>query len=243
MPGGIAQMCVQGTGCGTEDDWGQFSASRFSTKNIGRIPRFQELAERYGARPTYLVTYPVATDPSAVELLGAYQNRGRCEVGSHPHPWNTPPVQEARSNYNSFMSNLPGELQYRKLRTLHETITTSFDRAPTCHRSGRWGFSEEVARHLVRLGYVVDTSVSPSMDWSGSGGPDYSGYASESFIYRIDPTPGDEGGTLLEVPATIDFAQAPVFLAKRVYWSLQRDIPLGPKVSVNAGRKLLICGA
>jgi hypothetical protein len=183
-----------------------------------------------------LITYPVATDSRAVGILGKLQQAGECEIGTHLHPWNTPPAPEAKSVRNSYISNLPPDLQYRKIKTLHETITRAFGTAPTSYRSGRWGFNEDVARALIRLGYAVDTSVYPLSDWSSSGGPDFTSSTLEPFVYRME----HGGGTLLEVPASIDFLQARRRLAAATYWTVKRTMPVCDKVLAGMGRLRLL---
>ena len=41
----------------------------FTLNNIRRIPRLQDLFDKYGMLPTYLVTYPVASDEESVKIL------------------------------------------------------------------------------------------------------------------------------------------------------------------------------
>ncbi|MGH7411514.1 MAG: polysaccharide deacetylase family protein, partial [Candidatus Methylomirabilis sp.] len=124
-----------------EDNWGNFAASRSSLGNIERIPALQELFDHFAVTPTYLITYPVATDERAVSVLRAILQRGRCEIGAHCHPWNTPPLEEQASGPNSMLCNLPGDLQYAKMKSLHETIRRHFGVAPLSFRSGRFGYN------------------------------------------------------------------------------------------------------
>jgi peptidoglycan/xylan/chitin deacetylase (PgdA/CDA1 family) len=211
-----------------EDNWGEYDRASYSVENISRLPRLQDVFDRRGIRPTYLISHPVATAAVAIDFLGRLQQDGRCEVGTHPHPWNTPPLEEHRTPHNSFISHLPATLQLRKIQTLHDTITRNFGRAPTAYRSGRWGFSDDVARNLIRLGYKVDTSISPVFDWSMYGGPDYSAESVDPFLFCLEASPEDPGGSLLEVPATIGFLQARGSRTARAFWRTYR-LPLGGK--------------
>lgn len=213
-----------------EDNWGEYQRPSFSVENIQRIPRLQDVFNKRGIRPTYLITYPVATSPLALDILGRYHEQGLCEIGTHPHPWNTPPVEEALTARTSFISNLPAALQYRKLKTLHDTITRNFGAAPTSYRSGRWGFSDDVAVNLIRLGYKVDSSISPLSDWSEYGGNDYSNCSLEPFVYRCEALRDDLAASLLEVPATIDFVQQRRNMATSVHRALVRRVPFGGKI-------------
>jgi hypothetical protein len=165
----------------------------------------------------------------AIEILGGYRERGLCEIGTHPHPWNTPPVVEERTPVNSFISNLPSALQFEKIKTLTDTIESNFGCRPTAYRSGRWGFSDDVARHLIRLGYAVDSSIYPTCDWRSSGGPDFTHHSHEPFVYRVQSS-GSRDGALLEVPPTIDFIQSPRRLASVVSRSV-RALPAGNQIA------------
>lgn len=209
-----------------EDNWGDFARPSFSVDNLGGLPRLQDLFMRHGVRPTYLITYPVATSVAGIEMLGSWREKGLCEIGTHPHPWNTPPFEEERTAINSYICNLPSLLQYKKIKTLTETIEANLGVRPTSYRSGRWGFNEEVARNLIRLRYVVDTSVFPTWDWSP--GPDFTSYSHRPFTYRLDPDRSLHG-SLLEVPPTVAFLQTRRPVATSLFHSIKR-MPLGYKV-------------
>ena len=52
-----------------EDNWGNFSPNGYSLENINKIPALQELFDEFNVKPTYLLTYPVATDKTAVSIF------------------------------------------------------------------------------------------------------------------------------------------------------------------------------
>lgn len=179
-------------------------------RNLRAIPRFQALCDRYGIKPTYVVTHTVASDDEGVTMLKGYADAGRAEVGTHLHPWTTPPFVTPWDDSETFPHELPDDLLEAKLRTLTDTITERFGRAPTSYRAGRFGFDGRTARLLEALGYTVDSSVTPLMSWQqypgipgGVGGPDYrEAPLAPYFVDRNDPrTPGDS--RLFEIPLTI----------------------------------------
>jgi hypothetical protein len=200
-----------------EDNWACYSTTENSVKNIEKIVHLQALFDRYGVKPTYLITYPVATNPSSVAIIKRILEDGKCEIGTHCHPWNTPPFEEEINDRNSMLCNLPEELQFRKLEQLHEAIFKNFGISPVSFRAGRWGFSKSVARALARLGYRVDTSVTPYTDWSVYHGPNFSDFRLKP--YRFDPEScllPQPGGKLLQVPATIGYLQGNFELCHRL---------------------------
>ena len=209
-----------------EDNWGEFVRPSYTVNNLLRLPRLQELFTTHGVKPTYLISHPVATSVEGVRTLGRYREDGLCEIGTHPHPCNTPPIEEERTEINSYISNLPSALQFRKVETLTRAIENNFGVRPTTYRSGRWGFDEEVARNIIRLGYKVDTSIFPEWDWRP--GPDFRTFSHQPFTYAFS-SGLRETQVLLEVPATVDFLQSPRELASTAFHSIQK-FPLGPKV-------------
>jgi len=213
-----------------EDNWGEYARDRYTVENLARLPRLQRIFDRHGVRPTYLISHPVAASDTAVEILGGFHEAGQCEIGAHCHPWNTPPLDEERNAMNSFITRLPAELQYKKLAHLHQTIIQNFGVVPRSFRSGRWGFGDSIAQHLIKLGYSVDSSVSPAMDWSEYGGPDYSSCNLQPYIYEMEAATGVTGGRLLELPATVDFLQGPDAIARPAYWTLNRNVTFGREV-------------
>lgn len=191
-----------------EDGWGRFETSGHSVENVKQLPYIQEIFDRYEAFPTYLVTYSVIKDDRARQLLLDIFSRNRCEIGTHCHPWNTPPFKEELNERNSMLSNLPYDLVAQKIKTLHREIIESFRVIPRCFRAGRFGFNSNVAKIIHDLGYLVDTSVTPFIDWDIYEGPDYQ--EAPQNIYRFNPEAvltARSDGCLLEIPVTIGFLQ------------------------------------
>lgn len=190
-----------------EDDWGAWHVQDGTVRNIDLLPGFQSLCEEFGAIPTYLVNWPVVATDRSRDILRDLDT-GRSEIGTHCHPWNTPPVEETPGRHTSWMCNLPPELIARKLGNLHRLIGDRLAVSPTSFRAGRWGFGPGVAAALHGLGYTLDSSVSPWVDWSADEGPDYSRIGASPWRFEpaapFRPAPD---GPMLEVPATVGFFQ------------------------------------
>lgn len=192
-----------------EDNWGDYNDTVGTVENIKALPRLQSLFNEYGAVPTYLINYPVASQQQSVDVLSSILKEGVCEIGTHCHPWNTPPLEEDLNARNSMMCNLDYELLIRKMGYLHKTIEDNFDIKPVVFRAGRWALNEDVARCLSELGYLVDTSMSPFVDWSGNYGPNFRDSSTHPFYFKADNIRShDKTGELLEMPPTIGFYQS-----------------------------------
>ena len=153
-----------------EDQWGAATSGCATTTNVKEVPALQDIFNGYHVVPTYLLTYPVAADRRAVTVLRNLFDQGRCEIGMHCHPWNTPPYVETISRRNSMLCNLPGSVQREKLQRLHELITRRFDRPPLAFRSGRWGYGRETANILAGLECRIDTLDHPLHFMDALGG-------------------------------------------------------------------------
>jgi hypothetical protein len=192
-----------------EDQWGYCVPAETSVDNVAMIPMLQKLFDRYGALPTYLVNYPAVSNEASLRVIREILDSGRCGIGAHCHPWNTPPLREEPTSFNSMLCNLPEELIGEKLQTVHRAVIDAFGTVPISFRAGRWGFGEAVARCIHDLGYRIDTSVTPFTDWTDCGGPDFTRAPTDRYCFRPDNilAPDPDGG-LLEVPPTVGFLQS-----------------------------------
>lgn len=204
-----------------EDDWGQYSQEKPALQNIERVGVLQSLFDKYGVTPTYLVTYPVATNARSISLLRRIMEDGRCEIGTHCHPWNTPPFREVRNEWNSMLCNLPADLQFKKIETLHSVITQNFGVIPTSFRAGRWGLGEEIPRILANLNYKVDSSILAFQCWKSYGGPDFSDIFPSPFMWaQLNGVHEGKNSALLEVPATAGYTQNNFKVSNRIWRAL-----------------------
>ncbi len=206
----------------TEEEglWGGgYRVTGNTTENLRGLPRFQAACEEISAPPTYLVDAPVLADSLAIEQMRKWQQQNRCEVGAHCHPWCNPPLPETCDDPGeSYLCNLPVDVQREKLVWLTDRIADLMGKAPTSFRAGRYGFNRDTAAILDDLGYVVDSSVLPLFDYRRDGGPDFTQASREPYRYF-----GDEPHRrLIEVPVTSGFTR-PRFDRQRRLWLGLRD--------------------
>jgi hypothetical protein len=178
-----------------------FDRNSTGTTSIAGQPLMHErVFDKFGIVPTYVCDYPVATTASSVATLRRLMEEGRCEIGTHLHPWVSPPHQEQVTTFNSYAGNLPRELEYEKLRVLTAAIAESFGRAPTTFKAGRYGLGPHTADSIAALGYTIDASVVPYTAFTDDGGPDFRSYQEHPYWFQAG------GRELLELPATTGYA-------------------------------------
>ncbi|KPK02995.1 MAG: hypothetical protein AMK71_00345 [Nitrospira bacterium SG8_35_4] len=205
-----------------EEDMPDWKAQDQTTvRNIAGISRLQDLFDEYGIKPTYLLTSPIAEDKDSVSVFLPILKSNRCEIGSHLHPWTTPPVNAAEKDKLMLPSNLDERILREKLINLTGSIRDSFGMAPVSYRAGRFGFNKSSALILRDLGYMVDTSITPLRSWENINGP--------NFLYdRIEPhflneKYGDDSlSELVEVPVSIALTKNLTGLLKRLYLTLPK---------------------
>jgi len=207
-----------------EDNWGEYNLSEYSLSNIERIPYLQELFDEFDVKPTYLITYPVANDERCVSILKKIMDEGKCEIGAHCHPWNTPPIEEERNEKNSMLCNLPQSLQYRKIKTLRDKIKENFGINPISFRAGRWGFNDSVSKNLIKLNFKIDTSVTPFINWEIYFGPNFSEASPFPFKLKFNNSfHTDLNEEIIEIPVTIGFLRKNFSLSNRVLNGIKKS--------------------
>ncbi|MGZ5380189.1 MAG: hypothetical protein ACXWD8_20150, partial [Mycobacterium sp.] len=183
-----------------EFDWSRpFSRHNRSVQSIQCQHLAQEIFDRFGIKPTYVMDYPVVDDDAAVAVIKGFYDSGRCEIGAHLQPWVNPPHEEETTIGNSYPGNLPFALEYRKLATLSQRIRERFGVSPVVYKAGRYGIAPSTTKILQSLGFCIDASVVPHTSFAGDGGPDFRSLPDRPFWF------GD-ALDLLEVPLTRGFA-------------------------------------
>ena len=180
-----------------EFDW----SAPYSRDNVGvtamkHVGSAQRIFDAFGVVPTYVIDYPVASQPDGFAPLLEIARAGRCTIGAHLHPWVNPPYVEDVTTRNSFTMNLPVDLQRAKLDALCAAIEQHVGVRPDVFKAGRYGLGPATVPLLEAAGFTVDMSICPRFDFSDQDGPDYGGYDSSPFFLTRQ---------LLEIPCTVDY--------------------------------------
>ena len=196
------------TECDRTPTWRTSSPLSFRgvTDSIPR--RIQPLFERFGVRPTYLISSEVICHPESAAVLASLRN---VELSTHLHGDDmTPRIKtwEMAGGVTDQMQWEYGEdLERSKLETLTELFRQHFDHQPLSFRAGRFGAGPHTGRILKDLGYVIDSSVTPYVCWTSRTGekrPDYRDFPEIPYALGADGDISRTGkGGILELPVTV----------------------------------------
>jgi len=135
-------------------------------EGIGKI--LQPLFRKYNFTPTYLINNVVLEDQKSVDLLSSL--KGECELGAHLHPeFMAPDKKHDQYAGRKGVANCcfyPAEIEFEKIKNITALFSRQFGYSPTSFRAGRFSAGENTIRSLEKLGYLVDTSVTPHVCWN-----------------------------------------------------------------------------
>ena len=191
-------------GIDTEGDnqWSAAARANQTFENIYALPRLHTLFARHGVQPTYVITYPVASDSRSADVLSRLLEGGDCEVGAHHHAWETPPCSPDDVQRHPYASTLP-RLQFEaQLESLTTAIVRATGQRPVSYRSGRFGFSADHVAALERARYLVESSVAPLFYETHKGGPDFVEAPLTPYFLAYDSAVRPGSSSVLEVPVS-----------------------------------------
>ena len=193
----------------TEGDnlWQWYEGKAITTENAKYLPRFQELCEKYGFKPTYLTNFEMATDPFFAEYFKKKSLKNLCEIGMHLHAWNNPP-QCALSLRDDvvpgapYITEYPLEIIEEKVKFLTDKLENTFESKMFVHRSGRWATDERYFKVLDENNYKIDCSVTPMINWGTASGQSSDSWGNDYTTYKKTPYFIENTG-ILEIPVSI----------------------------------------
>jgi hypothetical protein len=189
-------------GIDTESDnqWSTESRLKPTYENIYALPHLDELFQACGARPTYLITYPVATEPRSADTIRRLSETGRSEIGAHHHVWETPPCDPDEARGLPYALQIPLDRFSQQLAALTAAVHDTAGYAPVSYRSGRYGLDASHVAVLETSGYRVDSSVHPLLYEAHRGGPDFVDAPLTPYLLSYDSLVHSGTSSLLEVP-------------------------------------------
>lgn len=210
-----------------EFDWSKpLARESRATQAMRALPELHRLFADHGVGPSYMIDHPIVSCLRSVDILKGLLEDGRSAIGSQLHPWVNPPFDEEVTPLNSFVGNLPRELEAAKLAALTGAIAAAFGRRPVMMRMGRYGIGPNSLGLLAAEGYRVDSSMRSGYSYAAEGGPDFTGIGNHAFRTGR--------GELVELPLTTAYTGALGRGGSRLHQAFGR-IPLGRSVAARLG--------
>jgi hypothetical protein len=210
--------------------WRYSSPLTFKGVSEGIAQRLQPLFNKYQIAPTYLINNVVLEDNNSCMVLKNLP--GKFELGTHLHPEFIEPYKTekeyAGKKAEANSCNLPPDIEFAKLRSITDLFTTQFGYPPISFRAGRFSAGSNTIDSLAKLGYKVDTSVTPHVNWNDRTRErpvDYTNAREQPYFIQPGTIMGEEkDGKILEVPVTISLKRTPFFKElRRTYFGLRHN--------------------
>lgn len=147
--------------------WNISSPVSFSSVTRGIPEVLCPLFDKFGVRPTYLISPEVIEDDDCVRVLSGLGSG--VELGTHLHgDFIEPNRTFSQSNMaNAFATETQlqysPEIEEKKILNLTNLFYRKFGYRPLSFRAGRLGISPNTLAILKKLGYQVDSSIAPGM--------------------------------------------------------------------------------
>ena len=232
----------------TEGDalWDNPSIENITTENSLFIPRFQELCERYGFIPIWLVDYEMACDDRFVKYIKPKSDAGLCEVGIHVHARNNPPLFKIEGEAETgaaYLIEYPEDIMMEKFLFLKKVLEDKIGKPVITHRAGRWCLNDKYIDILIKTGIKYDCSFTPGVDWSKNVGitPYHFGsdYSKVGLHRQVIST---KKGSVIEYPVSIFKTESMIIpyrftpknlLRNLYYFQKKKNLWLRPNTSGN----------
>lgn len=190
-------------------DWRYSNPLAFNGVHEGIRFRLQPLFDKYNITPTYLINNVVLEDNASIET---FKNlTGKFELGTHLHPeFIEPGKTEFDYTGKKGEANCcfyEPDVEFGKIKSITELFVRQFGFQPTSFRAGRFSAGSNTLKSLLKLGYKVDTSVTPNFRWDDRTREkpvDFRMAPVQPYHVNLDDiTKADSTGALLEVPVSI----------------------------------------
>jgi hypothetical protein len=202
--------------------WRRSQPVTFESVTFGIPSILRPIWDRFGIKPVYFASPEVVENDRCCQALRDEIRRG-AEIGAHLHGEYIEPQKKYESVAGTASDEFPcfaydSDVESAKIRNLTGLIENKLGVRPVSYRAARYGADIDTIKALEKLGYKVDSSVTPGVSWQSQGGPDHSRAPKQPyFISPVDYySAGD--GTILEVPITVSGKRFPLLPDKWMYY-------------------------
>jgi hypothetical protein len=187
--------------------WKRSRPLTFESVTFGIPSILRPIWDKFGIRPVYFVSPEVIENDECCRTLKDEIASG-AEIGTHLHSEYIEPQRKYEDISGTASDEFPcfaydAEIESAKIKNLTELIEKKLGVRPVSYRAARYGSDLDTIKALEKLGYKVDSSVTPDVSWTRQGGPDHARAPKQPyFISKTDYyLAGD--GKIMEVPITV----------------------------------------
>jgi hypothetical protein len=187
--------------------WRRSEPLTFESVLSGISDILRPLWNRYDIKPVYFVSPEVVQSDDCCRVLKQEIRLG-AEIGAHLHSEYVEPQKKYESFAGTQSDEFPcfaysGEVELAKIKNLTELIVKKLGVKPASYRAARYGADLDTIKSLEELGYKIDSSVTPGIDWSKQGGPNHSRAPRQPYFISANDYYAAGRVGILEVPITI----------------------------------------
>ena len=182
---------------------------------ISGVPKLlRPLWNKYNINPVYFVSPEVAENEKCCEILKTEIKLG-AEIGTHLHAEYISPQKKFEKYDGTLSKEYPcsaysKEIEFQKIKSLTELIEKNIGVKPISYRAARFGADIDTIESLYKLGYKIDSSVTPNIDWSKQGGPNFKNFFDQPYFVDLNDFKKENiNSGILEVPITIEKKRLP----------------------------------
>jgi hypothetical protein len=202
--------------------WRRSQPLTFESVTFGIPSILRPLWNKFRIKPVYFVSPEVVENNQCCEALKNEMKRG-AEIGTHLHSEYIEPQKKYEDIAGTASDEFPccvydAEVESAKIRNLTELIETRLGVRPVSYRAARYGADLDTIKSLERIGYKVDSSVTPGISWQKQGGPDHSCAPKQPYFISDNDYYSAGASGILEVPITISGKRLPLLSGKWMYY-------------------------
>lgn len=176
----------------------------------------------YNIRPVYFVTPEVVNNDRCCEVL-INEIKSGAEIGTHLHSEYIGPEMKYNKADGTSSNEFPcfacgDDIEFEKIKNLTGLIKQKLNIQPVSYRAARYGADLSTIKSLEKLGYKVDSSVTPDINWSPVGGPNHSAAPKQPYFISESDLYSAGNLDILEIPITISGKRFPMLPERWVFY-------------------------
>ena len=182
--------------------------------------------DKFSISPVYFVSPEVVNNDDCCKVLKSEIERD-AEIGTHLHSEYIEPQKKYNDATGTASNEFPcyaydTETEFAKIKNLTELIEEKLGIRPVSYRAARYGADTDTINILKNLGYKIDSSITPGINWKKQGGPDHTKGPTEPYFISKTDYYAQGDSPILEVPITISGKRFPLLPDKWMFYKWLR---------------------